>query len=161
MDVNEVLTEEHPFGIEPETYSELEANHPKLYKNTESGTSTVPTGNPFDGESGGVEYTLRKITFVNNRGAGTLKNAVKVEKNVLRVTAAIITGGGRTVECEILASNRSASTGKYAKQYLVFNGYDADLTFAGDYIRLAGHDDKNYIILIDTCPDKDITITIS
>lgn len=113
------------------------------------------------GGSGGVEYTLRKITFVNNRGAGSLKNAVKINKNVLTVAAAVISGGGRTVECEILASNYSTSSGKYAKQHLVFNGADADLTFTGDYVRDAGHDDKNYIIAIETCPVKDITITIS
>ena len=136
------LPGQNPYGIEPESYVELEENHPKLYKNTDSGTSTVPTGNPFDGETGGVEYTLRKITFVNNRGAGSLKNAVKIDKNVLKVTAAIISGGGRTAECEILASNQSATTGKYAKQYLVFNGADADLTFTGDYVRLAAQYDQ-------------------
>jgi len=65
---NEVLTEEHPFGIEPETYSELETNHPKLYKNIESGTSTVPTGNPFDGgnsggDGKGVEFVRLTMVF--------------------------------------------------------------------------------------------------
>ena len=37
------------YGIEPEEYVDLEENYPELYKNTDSGTSTVPTGNPFDG----------------------------------------------------------------------------------------------------------------
>ena len=61
---NEVLAEEHPFGIEPETYSELEANHPKLYKNTESGTS--PVKNPFD-DKGSVEIKSFKVNIGKNK----------------------------------------------------------------------------------------------
>ena len=63
MDENEnIVTEEHPFGIEPETYSELEENHPKLYKNTDSGTSTVPTGNPFDGGGSPSAVEVKTVT---------------------------------------------------------------------------------------------------
>lgn len=59
MDVNEPVveetTEKNPFGIEPESYAELEENHPKLYKNTSSGQSPK---NPFDGGSSGGGVTF-------------------------------------------------------------------------------------------------------
>ena len=73
MDVNEVLTEEHPFGIEPETYSELETNHPKLYKNIESGTS--PVKNPFDDKEP-VEIKEFKVRVPNKPNNESNKSIV-------------------------------------------------------------------------------------
>ena len=86
MDVNEPVveetTEKNPYGIEPESYAELEENHPKLYKNTSSGQSP---GNPFEGggDSGGGEtqviYTItpgEAPTITCNKTFAEIRNII-------------------------------------------------------------------------------------
>ena len=66
MDVNEPIveetTEKNPYGIEPESYAELEENHPKLYKNTSSGQSPK---NPFIGGGGGGSSMFETIGTIS------------------------------------------------------------------------------------------------
>lgn len=110
MDVNEPIveetTEKNPYGIEPESYAELEENHPKLYKNTSSGQAPK---NPFDGGGGGSSLfeTIGTIPAVDaevDYGDAGAEIAVwaEVEKlcslGELKITATYTTNSGEVTD---------------------------------------------------------------
>ena len=74
------LPGQNPYGIEPESYAELEENHPKLYKNTDSGTSTVPTGNPFDGGGSPSAVEVKTITVTVSSAASSFITIPEITK---------------------------------------------------------------------------------
>jgi len=162
-----VLTEEHPFGIEPETYSELETNHPKLYKNTESGTSTVPTGNPFDGETGGgVEYETRELIVTNSTsafiGLGFTSNA----NGKIRFSMVNTLSKNKTKIFKPIASQKT--TTQYTAQYIVLSADTGSISTITsnidgvEFYEMPFSDTKSYYLLkIPATEVKDITITIN
>lgn len=113
MDENEVLTEEHPFGIEPETYSELEENHPKLFKNTESGTS--PVKNPFD-DKGSAEIKSFKINISANKRTIAVQGGITKLKKKPRIVKAYLHYVDEEVEAVHFNSN-----GFIGKVYYIFD----------------------------------------